>query len=711
MALAGPQEAAIQLEVTTDRQLREQMQGMYELIVEGKLPELCGSPSLGYPAFLLDWLDFCTRRKNELFVIRTLDNKYSLPLLYWSLWNDSTHLTHWCLTKMMDHVADGDVLSESLLSAVLATVMTAARDGRVNVKVKQLMKKLTDMQSKHKSSDTMKLVLPYPEHCHTGEGKTRYAEMKTRLKSDSMCYRDDPSLPIPPTLMSVTVTEDAVGLELPSQHWYLVLRLLADREVDETDDDGNTLLHLAADAGHPQVIAVAVKSGASVTVTNRKGLNPCQLAQIRSEEKKHVSGLHYNSLSDGLHQACSEGDVERLKFLLCQGARLSDKGGIGDTPLQSACHAGQTEVASLLIQLGADINAKDWFNRYTPLHCACENGHVDTVRLLVEHGADVNLKGEGGDTPLHYACQNVHVDTVRLLVEHGVDVNVKRDDGDTPLHYACESGDVDIVRLLVELGADVNVKSDDGDTPLHRACQSGDVDTVRLLVDLRADVNVKRDDGDTPLHRACESGDVDTVRLLVDLRADVNVKRDDGDTPLHRACESGDVDTVRLLVDLRADVNVKRDDGVRPLHYACQNGHVNTVRLLLKQGAAVNVKRDDGNTPLHRACESGDVDTVRLLVEHGADVNVKSDDGDTPLHYACENGHVETVRLLEEHSVDVNVMGKYGDTPLHYACGNGHADTVRLLVELGADVNVKRDDGDTPLDCARRSRDMDTVRL
>ena len=40
------------------------MQRMYELIVDGHLPELCQHPSLGCPAFLGDFRDFCTRHKN-----------------------------------------------------------------------------------------------------------------------------------------------------------------------------------------------------------------------------------------------------------------------------------------------------------------------------------------------------------------------------------------------------------------------------------------------------------------------------------------------------------------------------------------------------------------------------------------------------------------------------------------------------------------------
>ena len=683
------------------------IQRMHELIVDGQLPELCQHPSLGCPDFLDDFRDFCTRHENVQQLVNAVDTEHGLPLLYWSAWSPSEHLTRW----VVEHVTPEKFLSQSLLTAALALVLFTPADAEARSEAKGFLNSLIRLKLKPAAKETHKLMLPLPRMFATEETRGRWAELKTCLQSHGVCYHDDPSLPIPATLLSVTVTEDAVSVELPSRHWYLALRLLADREVDETDDDGNTLLHLAADAGHLQVIAVAVESGASVTVTNRKGLTPYQLAQRRRKSKKHVSGFRDNSRSAGLHQACSEGNVERLKVLLCQGARLSDKGGNGDTPLHSACRAGQTEVASLLIQLGAAIH-KDWYC-CTPLHYACESCDVDTIKLLVELGADVNAKRDNGNTPLHCACMSCDVDTIRLLVELGADVNAKRNDGGTPLHCACQQHVyVDTIRLLVELGADVNVKRNDGGTPLHCACQQHVyVDTIRLLVELGADVNVKRNDGVAPLHCACQHGHVDTIRLLVELGADVNVKRNDGVAPLHCACQNGHEDTVRLLVELGADVNVKRNDGVAPLHCACQHGHVDTIRLLVELGADVNVKMDNGDTTFHSACEDAEDDLIRLLVELGADVNVKSDDGDTPLHCACKNGDVDTIRLLVELGADVNVKRNDGVAPLHCACQHGHVDTIRLLVELGADFNVKSDDGDTPLHCACKNGDVDTIRL
>ena len=334
------------------------MQRMYELIVDGQLLELCQHPSLESPAFLDDFRVFCTRRKSYVQrLVNAVDTEHGLPLLYWSACSASEHLTRW----MVEHVTRAKVLSQSLLTAALALVLFTPADAEARSEAKGFLNSLIRLKLKTAAKGTLKLMLPLPRMFATEETRGRWAELKTRLQSHGVCYLNNPSLPIPSTLLSVTVTEDAVSVELPSQHWYLALRLLADRKVDEIDDNGNTLLHLAADAGHPQVIAVVVKSGASVTVTNRKGLTPYQLAQRRRKGKEHVS------LSDGLHQACSE-------ILLCQCASLLDKGSKSDTPC-----AGLTEVGSALVHLG-DLFMKDQYNHYVALYSASGGGDSSVVR-------------------------------------------------------------------------------------------------------------------------------------------------------------------------------------------------------------------------------------------------------------------------------------------------------------------------------------------
>jgi ankyrin repeat protein len=151
-----------------------------------------------------------------------------------------------------------------------------------------------------------------------------------------------------------------------------------------------------------------------------------------------------------------------------------------DWDLLDASKNGDLEKAKRAIEKGADVNAD---NGQTPLCLASWKGHESIVSLLLEEGADVNAKSSYGWTPLLVACQNGHDSIVSLLLEKGADVNVKDEDGWTPLHEACQNGHEAIVSLLLEKGADVNAKDNGGETPLHKARYNGHEAIVSILLE------------------------------------------------------------------------------------------------------------------------------------------------------------------------------------------------------------------------------------
>ncbi len=108
------------------------------------------------------------------------------------------------------------------------------------------------------------------------------------------------------------------------------------------------------------------------------------------------------------------------------------------------------------------------------LHYVCKTGNIEEVRLLVDLGANIEAKTYYGSSSLHVAC------------------------GSTPLYVASRNGRIDIVKLLVNLGADIEAKTGYGWTSLHSASCSGHIDIVKLLIYLDADVKAINNAGKTP---------------------------------------------------------------------------------------------------------------------------------------------------------------------------------------------------------------------
>lgn len=125
----------------------------------------------------------------------------------------------------------------------------------------------------------------------------------------------------------------------------------------------------------------------------------------------------------GLHQSAGQGDVAALKQKLSAGANINES-ALWGTPLAYASWYCKPEAVSYLLEKGADLEVSRSFpNGYRPLHLAIYGNCIEAVRLLVEAGADVNAKPDSAHgSPLLIAVSENRDQIAKYLIAHGADL-------------------------------------------------------------------------------------------------------------------------------------------------------------------------------------------------------------------------------------------------------------------------------------------------
>ena len=333
---------------------------------------------------------------------------------------------------------------------------------------------------------------------------------------------------------------------------------------------GDTALMVASRTGKPEAVRVLLDKGAAVNAKEIWGASTALMWAVAENHTDIVkmlidAGAEVNAITTFLpgNMASSvkfEGVPPRARL---PEDRVPEEHASGElTPLLFAARDGHLESARLLIQAGADVNARAADGKDS-LGLAIFNGNYAFASFLVDSGADVNLPDASGFTPLFWAVDRRNMETapnfpwtvmedplplVRKLLEAGADPNAVIDstpmalmrEGSprivfaTALMRAAFSGDPELVRLLLEFGADPHIRSSDDETALSAAAGTGFIfgyhrerptverlEVLRILVAEGLDLNWHDDYGITPLMAAANLGDPAIIQYLVDQGADL----------------------------------------------------------------------------------------------------------------------------------------------------------------------------------------------
>ncbi len=249
-----------------------------------------------------------------------------------------------------------------------------------------------------------------------------------------------------------------------------------------------------------------------------------------------------------LDQVLRQGNRKRIQNLVQLGK--------GPLLLRTAAGKGYQKAAQALIACGVKVNTANKEGK-TPLHYACSNGDLKMAELLIDEGADIEARATSMEaSPLHDAICSGRQEVVQLLIDAGAKVNGK----DAYLRYAVSYGGSKMVALLLQAGASTQTKNSFGDSLMHEAVARKNTDIVKLLIDSKVEVDLPGASGETPLFRACRQGSLAIAQLLVDAGASLSTKSSEKKTPLQVAVVHGKLDVAKLLINRGADCEICCDD-------------------------------------------------------------------------------------------------------------------------------------------------------
>ena len=214
-----------------------------------------------------------------------------------------------------------------------------------------------------------------------------------------------------------------------------------------SDKEDKAPIYLAAERGHTTIVEFLIdKFKASVFERSNEG-------------------------STLMHIAAQNGHPATATALFERGVPLLMPNKFGERSIHTAAKAGHTSVLKAVIKKGESVNALTGENM-SALHIAVEHGQSRAVETLLGYGADVQMRGGKNDeTALHIAARIDEAKGERCtkqLVKSGADPNAPMSDGRSAVHIAAAAGNLLVLRALLQNGGDAQMSDREGETALHK---------------------------------------------------------------------------------------------------------------------------------------------------------------------------------------------------------------------------------------------------
>jgi ankyrin repeat protein len=249
-----------------------------------------------------------------------------------------------------------------------------------------------------------------------------------------------------------------------------------------------------------------------------------------------------------LHLAAAAGHLEIVRWLIGRGAEIDARTAQMSTPLMHASLSGKTEIVRLLIAKGANLGARDSYQRTAFILVARDTGNTTMAGILLDAGADINAADRWNDTALSLSAWRGFDGLIDLLLERGASLPVDPAQKQLVFTQAITNGLDKLFDRILAAGADLSAMDGLGGSLLHAAADGGSEHIMKALIENKLDLNGKDRNGWTPLHRAAERGWMRAAALLIGRGAKLDERNLAGETAFNLAMAEKNTEVVALLM-------------------------------------------------------------------------------------------------------------------------------------------------------------------
>ncbi|XP_074248632.1 putative POTE ankyrin domain family member M [Saimiri boliviensis] len=201
--------------------------------------------------------------------------------------------------------------------------------------------------------------------------------------------------------------------------------MLRSTDVNETDTEQRTALHLASANGNSEIVKLLLYRRCELHAFDSKKRTALIKAVQCQEDECVLTLLEHGTDPDlpdvygntALHYAVYNEDKLLAKALLLYGADIEAKNKCGLTPLSLAVYGQKEKMMKFLIKKKANVNAIDKFGRTVLILAVC-CGSASMVGLLLDQDIDAFCQDKSGKTARDYAVSSQHNIICQLLSDY-----------------------------------------------------------------------------------------------------------------------------------------------------------------------------------------------------------------------------------------------------------------------------------------------------